>query len=218
MPTIDIDRDAAHQAAQRELAKPTYSKASLTQRFHDWVNELMDRLVQTGASVPGGWFTITVLLILVALAVTVAAHVMRRTLRTNRSPRYPLFGPGQLSAAQHRASAENAAAEANWASAIRHRLRAVARELEERGVLEPNAGRTANELARAAGQRLPHLASEFVRAATIFGDVTYGEEPGTASGYRLIADLDNQLRSPARGGPAPGDQSAAATGSWAQVR
>ena len=75
MPAIDIDRDAAHQAAQRELAKPIYPKASPTQRFHDWVNELLDRLLQTGASIPGGWFTITVLLIVLAIAVAVAIHI-----------------------------------------------------------------------------------------------------------------------------------------------
>ncbi|HKI39382.1 MAG TPA: hypothetical protein VKA66_03035, partial [Mycobacterium sp.] len=28
MPSIDIDRDAAHQAAQNELNKPIYGKAS----------------------------------------------------------------------------------------------------------------------------------------------------------------------------------------------
>ena len=60
----------------------------------------------------------------------------------------------QLTAAQHRATAESYAAEGNWAAAIRHRLRAVARQLEETGVLNPAPGRTANELARDAGTAL----------------------------------------------------------------
>ena len=30
MPAIDIDRDTAHEAAQRELDKPIYPKASLS--------------------------------------------------------------------------------------------------------------------------------------------------------------------------------------------
>lgn len=217
MPAIDIDRDAAHQAARRELAKPIYTKASPRQRLHDWVNELLDRLVQTGASMPGGWFTITVLLILVAIAVAVALHVARRTMRTHRGADYPLFGTGQLSAAQHRATAESFAAQGNWAAAIRHRLRAIARELEESGVLDAVAGRTAGELANDAGNRLPHIGAEFSTAAIVFNDVTYGEKPGTIEGYRLIADLDDHLRSRSPAGPRAVNQPAAIE-SWAQVR
>jgi hypothetical protein len=217
MPAIDIDRDAAHQAAQRELAKPIYPKASPTQRFHDWVNELLDRLLQTGASIPGGWFTITVLLIVLTIAVAVAIHIMRRTMHTNRGIDHPLFDAGQLSAAQHRATAERFAAEGNWAAAIRHRLRAVARGLEESGVLDSLPGRTAGELAHYAGNRLPHLAAELAWAATTFNDVTYGERPGTPAGYRLIADLDEHLRSRSPAGPVAVNQPAAIK-SWAQVR
>ncbi|MGB8390960.1 MAG: hypothetical protein WCE76_25095, partial [Mycobacterium sp.] len=84
MPSIDIDRDAAHQAAQNELNKPIYSKGSAAQQFADWVNELIYRLLQKTASIPGGWLTTTVLLILLAVAVVVAIRVVRRTMRTNR--------------------------------------------------------------------------------------------------------------------------------------
>ncbi len=207
MPAIDVDRAAAHQAAQRELAKPIYPRPSASQRFHEWVNELLDRLMRTGASVPGGWFSIVVLLILLAVAVAVVIRVARRTLRTSRGTGYPLFDGGQLSAAQHRATAERYAAQAEWAAAIRHRLRAVARALEECGVLEPVPGRTAGELAQDAGNRLPHLVTQFSRAAYVFNDVTYGEEPGNVAGYRLITELDDELRS-----------RSPAVGSWAQAK
>ncbi|ORV08305.1 DUF4129 domain-containing protein [Mycobacterium celatum] len=193
MPTIDIDRDAAHQAAQRELAKPMYPKPSLTQRFHEWVNELLYRVVEKGSTIPGGWFTVAVLLTLLAVAVVVAVRIARRTMRTRRGADYPLFEAGPLSAGAHRASAERFAAEGNWAMAIRHRLRAVARGLEETGVLDPAPGRTANELARDAAARIPQLLAEFTQAATAFNDVTYGERPGTPEGYRLISDLDDHL-------------------------
>ncbi|EUA24352.1 hypothetical protein I552_3326 [Mycobacterium xenopi 3993] len=95
-------------------------------------------------------------------------------------------------------TAEEFAAQGNWAAAIRHRLRAVARSLEEAGVLQPVPGRTANELARDAGACLPHLASEMSQAATAFNDVTYGERPGTPAAYRLVADLDEHLQSHGR--------------------
>jgi hypothetical protein len=217
VPAIDIDRDAAHEAAQRELGKPIYPKPSLTERLMDWLDELLYKLVVEGSSVPGGWFTITVLLLLLAVAVVVAIRIARRTMRTNRGDGYALFGEHQLSAAEHRATAEQYAAAGNWAAAIRHRLRAVARQLEENGVLDPVPGRTATELARDAGQSVPNLAGELLRAANAFNDVTYGERPGTEPAYRMVADLDNNLR---RHTAAATASSAAPTETqgWAEVR
>ncbi|HYB35266.1 MAG TPA: DUF4129 domain-containing protein [Mycobacterium sp.] len=217
MPAVDIDRDAAHHAAQRELAKAIYPKGSPQQRFHDWVDDLLYRLIQKGSSIPGGWFAITVLLIVLAIAVAVAIHTVRRTMRTNRGGDYQLFDATELSADQHRTTAKGFAAEGNWAAAIRHRLRAVARQLEEASVLNPAPGRTASELARDAGASLPHLVHEFSQAATAFNDVTYGERPGTSAAYRMIVDLDDHLPSRSPAGP-PGAVQPAALDSWAQVR
>jgi hypothetical protein len=195
MPAIDIDRDAAHDAAQRELAKPIYSQASPSQRFHDWVNELLYHLIEKGSTIPGGWFTVAVLITLLVVGLVVAVRVARRTMRTRRGGDYLLLDTGQLSAAVHRSAAERFAAEGNWAEAIRHRLRAIARGLEETAVLDPAPGRTANELARDAAARIPHLESEFTQAASAFNDVTYGERPGTPDAYQLIVGLDHHLQS-----------------------
>ncbi len=217
MSALDIDRDAAHDAAQRELAKPIYPKASLTERFSDWLEDLLYRIVQEGSSVPGGWFTISVLLILLAVAVVVAVRIARRTMRTNRDQQHGLFGSHELTAAQHRATAQQCAAEGRWAAAIRHRLRAIARQLEENGVLDAMPGRTATELARDAGMAVGDLSDELAQAATAFNDVTYGEQPGTEHAYRMIEHLDDRLRS--RGatragvGAAPG-----ASHDWTAVR
>ncbi|WP_449066361.1 DUF4129 domain-containing protein, partial [Planomonospora algeriensis] len=58
-------------------------------------------------------------------------------------------------------------------------LRAVARDLEERAVVEELPGRTADELAAEAGRALPGFAGELAEAARLFDDVTYGDLPGT---------------------------------------
>jgi hypothetical protein len=217
VPSIDIDRDAAHQVAQIELDKPIYSKGSAAQQFAEWVNEILYRLLDKTASIPGGWFTTSVLLILLAIAVVVAVHIARATMRTNRGGDYQLFEAGLLTAAQHRATAEGYAAQGDWSAAIRHRLRAVARQLEETGVLEPAPGRTANELASDAGAALPQLGSELSEAAMAFNDVTYGERPGTEAAYRMIVALDDHLRSRSSA-TAPSAGRPEATDSWAQVR
>jgi hypothetical protein len=216
VPTIDIDRDAAHDAAQHELGKPIYPKASLMERLINWIDELLNKLIVAGSSMPGGWFTISILLILLAVAIVVAVRIARRAMRTNRGGGSALFGEHELSAAEHRATAEQFAAAGNWSAAIRHRLRAVARQLEESAVLDPVPGRTANELARDAGRTIPNLAAELSRAAEAFNDVTYGERPGTESAYRMIADLDDHLRSRTSASDAGAAVPVAADG-WTEV-
>ena len=216
MPIIDIDREAAHEAAQRELAKPIYPKASLLDRLGDWIQELLYRLILEGSSIPGGWLTITVLAIVLLVAFIVAVRIARRTMRTNRGGDAGLFGTHDLSAAEHRATAEAYANQGNWAAAIRHRLRAVGRQLEETGMLNPVPGRTANELARDAGELLPDFDAELRRAATVFNDVTYGERPGTEPNYRMVADLDEALRRHA--GPSGGATAHAVPDTWAPLR
>jgi hypothetical protein len=216
VPTIDIDRDAAHEAAQHELAKPIYPKASLTERLMDWLDELFYKLASAGAKVPGGWLTLSVLLIVLAIGVVVAVRIARRTMRTNRGRGGAMFGDHVLSAAEHRRTAEQYAAVGDWSAAIRHRLRAVARQLEESAVLDPVPGRTATELARDARRAIPNLAAELSRAADAFNDVTYGDRPGTDSAYRMIADLDDHLRSRTPASDVGATQPA--TDGWAEVR
>lgn len=216
MPTITIDRDAAHEAAQRELSKPGYPKASLTDRLSEWFDELLYRLAQGGSGVPGGWLTIAILLALVAVAAVVAVRIARRAMRTDRAEP-ALFGGQELGAAQHRATAEQYAAAGQWALAIRHRLRAVARHLEENGVLPPVPGRTATELAADAGAALPALGDELRDAAASFNDVTYGDRPGSEAAYRQIAGLDEHLRAAGHGAASTSGAAPQSAG-WVQVR
>jgi hypothetical protein len=216
VPTIDIGRDAAHDAAQRELDKPIYPRGSLTERLIDWIEQLIFKLISAGASVPGGWFTLTVLVVLAAVAVIVAIRLARRTMRTNRGSE-ALFGAHELTAEEHRVVAQRFAGQGDWAAAIRHRLRAVARQLEESAVLNPVPGRTATELARDAGGALPDLINEFRSAAQAFNDVTYGERPGTEPEYRTVADLDDRLRQHARR-TASADTSPDVVDEWAALR
>ena len=215
MSTIDIDRDAAHDAAQRELSKAAYPRGSLTDQLLQWLDDLVFKVMAGGASVPGGWLTITVLLVLVALAVVVAVRVARRTMRTNRGRRGALLGSADVSSTAHRRAAEHAAAQSDWTSAIKHRLRSIARHLEETSVLTAVPGRTATELADDAGRAIPERSGELRLAARAFNDVTYGELPGTETAYRMIADLDDHLLTHVA--PRSVDSPAAPPG-WAEVR
>jgi hypothetical protein len=212
-----VDRDAAHDAAQRELSKPIYPKEGPVDRFTDWLFDLIYRLMMNGSRLPGGWFTIAVVLTLVAVAVFIAVRIARRTMRSRHGDDFRVFDASERSAAEFRAAAERYAAEGNWPAAIRNRLRALARQLEENQVLNAVPGRTANELARDATRAFPDLRAELTSAAASFNDVTYGERPGSEASYRGVAGLDEQIRArrstAAHAGPSDGGDD-----SWAELR
>ena len=193
MTGIDIDSDAAHEAAQRELGKPIYPRPSLTEQLLAWLDDILYKAFTNGSWLPGGWITLVLLLTVLAVAVFVAIRIARRTMRTNREAARSLYSGHDLTAEQHRAESEKYAAQGDWDLAIRHRLRAVARGLEQAGLLDPVPGRTATELARDGATARPDLDAEFHYAAEIFNGVSYGAQQGTEAGYRQIAELDRSL-------------------------
>lgn len=215
MAPIDIDRDAARDAAQNELSKSIYPRPSLTDQLLAWLDRLLYRITADAASLPGGWVTVTVLLVLTLVAVLVVIRLARRAMRSNRTGPDVLFAGHVLSAAEHRAAAQRHAADGEWTPAIQHRLRAVARQLEQDEVLSAAPGRTATELAQDGVRTLPGLASLFDSAAAAFNDVSYGEVIGTEEQYRTVSALDDALgRRPA--GTAA--QASSAPPPWAPVR
>lgn len=190
-----IGRRAAQRLAREELSKPIYHPTtSLAQRVIDAVLRLLGRLFNAASSaVPGGWWG---LVGLAALAVIVAAGLrawMGPVGRTHRS-RVPLTPQGTTRTARdHRNEAERLAHAGDYTNAIRACLRAIAAELEERGVLPPRAGRTADEFAEEAGRALPAHAQALRDAAHLFDEVCYGQRPGTMAGYQGLRELDKQV-------------------------
>ncbi|GGK58382.1 hypothetical protein Ppa06_16890 [Planomonospora parontospora subsp. parontospora] len=191
---VDIARDAAREAAVRELARPIYPRESWWERISGAVRDWLEDLLDAASGLPGGWFSILLLAFVILLVALPVLSMARRATRARTVRRGELFEAAVRSAAEHRAEAERHAAGQRWAEAIRERLRAVARDLEERAVVEELPGRTADELAAEAGRALPGFAGELTAAARLFDDVTYGDLPGTAEGYGRLADLDDRLR------------------------
>ena len=204
-----IGRRAAQQLARAELSKPIYHpNTSLTQRIIDavlrWVGEIFR---VASVAVPGGWWG---LVALAALAVIVTAGVLawigpaRRTHRS-RSPMTP--EEAVRTARDHRQEAQRRAGAGDYATAIRECVRAIAAELDERGVLPPRTGRTADEFAEEAGRVLPVHVLALRGAARLFDEVCYGQRPGSRDGYERLRELDRQVMASAprvtRAGVAP---------------
>jgi hypothetical protein len=190
-----VSRARGQQLARTELSKAMYHPhESLTQRLLDWVNRLLNDLYTAGKSFPGGWWSLVALAALTALAVTLVLTRLGPLARAHREPGQLTPGGQPLSAADHRRRAAQLASAGDYAAAILEAVRGIARQLEERGVLSPRLGRTADEIAAEAGRALPAEAAALHDTARLFDDICYGERPGTAAGYALVQALDTRLQ------------------------
>ncbi|MEU8293654.1 DUF4129 domain-containing protein [Streptomyces pseudogriseolus] len=194
-PPVTLPRDPAREAARRELSKQMYHEndPSWLQRaldaFWDWVGDLFGA---ASTATPGGALGLVVVIV-AALAVVAALWWRLGTPRRRPAPAPALFDDRPRSAAEHRAAAEAHAAQGHWNQAVQERMRAVVRALEERALLDPRPGRTADEAAAEAGRALPAHTDRLRTAARDFDDVTYGGRSATEDTYRRLAALDAGL-------------------------
>jgi hypothetical protein len=191
-----IGRDEARELARRELDRPIYHRDDpsllerLLRRLGEWLSELLNSMPGPGrGGSGGGWIALIVIMVLLLAALAFVFWAMRGR-RSIGSDRDALLEEVPSTAGDHRADAARHAAEGRWADAIRERLRAVARDLEERAILDPRPGRTADELAAEAAQALPDLAEALEAGVRVFDDVWYGDRPGTREGYERLVMLD----------------------------
>lgn len=190
---IDLPgRDGAREAARHELDKQAYQDArpSATTRAIKWLwNKVSELLDSATGSVPGGRIGVVLIGLLVVLLIAVVVVRLRPSIRDHRSD--DIFGGGHvLTADEHRSLAEAAAARGAFDEAVRERLRAVVRELEERGVLDSRPGRTAAEVSLEAGRAVPELVTPLRRGATTFEQIWYGGQAADASSYAVLVEVD----------------------------
>ncbi|MFJ7298243.1 DUF4129 domain-containing protein [Streptomyces sp. NPDC099088] len=194
-PPVTTPRDPAREAARRELSKRMYHEndPGLIQRalnaFWDWVDKLFGA---ASTATPGGALGLVVI-VLAVLAVLGALWWRLGTPHRSSVPSAALFDDRPRSAAEHRAAAEAHAAQGHWNQAVQERMRAVVRSLEERALLDPRPGRTADEAAAEASRTLPDHTDRLRSAARDFDDVTYGGRTGDRRAYQHLTELDRDL-------------------------
>jgi hypothetical protein len=191
---VDLGRDEARERARLELADPAYdAEPPLLQRMVEWVLEHISELFARTAGALSGPVGLAVLLGLLAL---VAVVVVRRTgPPARRAPTAgALFAARRRSAAEHRAEADAAAARRDWRAAVVERYRAVVAGLEERGVIDPRPGRTADEAAADAGAVLPVVATDLDAGARLFDAVHYGNRSANVDDDAVLRRLDDAVR------------------------
>ncbi|MGW2865887.1 DUF4129 domain-containing protein [Streptomyces sp. NPDC001205] len=194
-PPVDIGRDPAREAAHRELSDPAYHQndPSLLQRalnaFWDWVGSLFD---SASGATPGGPLGLIVIAVVVFALIAALWWRLGTPQRTATSGG-TVFDDRPRSAAEHRTTAEAHAAARRWNEAVQERMRAIVRSLEERALLDPRPGRTADEAAAEAGRTLPGHTDRLRAAARTFDDVTYGGRAADEAAYIRLRDLDQDL-------------------------
>ena len=168
-------RRAGQQLARTELSKTIYHhQPALTERVAHFLLTWLSRLFRATQGLPGGWWGFVALVVLAVILVAVVLAPVR-TARDHRDAAIRLAGAG------------------DYGAAICARVRAIAAEVDERGILMPRVGRTADEFAAEAGRALPPHAAGLLGAAGLFDEVRYGQRTGTRGGYEQVADLDTRI-------------------------
>jgi hypothetical protein len=187
-PPLVPDAPTARRWAVDELSKGDYGQqhASLLRRLWDWFTHLFSGTDVHG--LPAGWAAVGVvaLVLVVAAVALLIAGPVRRTARARASH--------LVHADDARSAADEAAAAGDWNRAVVERFRALVRSLEERAVLDEQAGRTADEAARAAGAALPACADDLGAAARWFDDVLYGDATAGPDADAFVRDVDARVR------------------------
>lgn len=132
--------------------------------------------------------------VIVLVIVIVASFAIWGRPRLTRRPAAAsaIFGVAeQRSAAELRRDAASHVAKGEWDEAIVLRFRALARGLDERGLVDVPPGATVHAFARTAGRALPGIAQSVHSAASAFEDVRYLRRAGTVELYRRVADADD---------------------------
>lgn len=186
---------AAREAAQAELSKPAYAaqEPSLLQRVSEWVwDRISDLLGRTSGNGPGGAVATVIVIALLVLA-AVALWVRLGPRGAARSASGGLFAETELTAAEHHAAADAALGAGDLETAVFERFRALVRGSEERGLLVPRPGRTAEEVASDLAELLPDVASAVHASARAFGEVRYGGRTATEAHHTTIATADGAV-------------------------
>lgn len=192
---IDLGADPARELARQELSRQVYQNAAPdpVQATLQWLARRLDDLLRaaSGVSLGGAW-GLLVLLVLLAVVVVVVRRRFGRIGRTAQL-RGAVLGATARTADEHRRLADGHADAGRWDDAVRERMRAIVRSLEERTILEPRRGRTAADAAREGGRALPRAASALRDAARIFDETVYGGRPADADADARLRAADEEV-------------------------
>jgi len=193
------DADEAREWAERELEKAAYREAepTLFDRAARAIGQFFIDLFNPDAS-GAAWSPVwTVLIVAIIVAAIIVAFVIwgapRGEHRAPRTSSAAVFDTDERSADELRRAARGAADAEDWDGAIVLRFRAVARALDERGIIHAPPGMTALSFSGAAREFFPEQADGLIAAGRDFDDVRYLRRPGTRDAAARLESLDGAI-------------------------
>jgi hypothetical protein len=198
---IDLTGEQAWRLAEAELADPAYQslRPGLIERGWEWVLATLQSLSdRAGSATPGGWIG---LLGLGAL-VTVALLLLRWRLGPlQREPAGSIHAGRSTTAQEFMQRADRAAELGRWEEATSLRMNGIVRSGEERGMILPQPGWTADEVADQMGRLVPSQQQSLTAAARTFDEVRFGGRPAGPVSHAVIDSAAQGLREAVSGPP-----------------
>ncbi|WP_350001793.1 DUF4129 domain-containing protein [Pseudarthrobacter sp. WHRI 8279] len=193
-PPVLPGAEEARRWAAEELSQPEYRDAAppwvetLWEDFLDWLSSL-DGSPDPSSTVPSPVIGVVIAVIVVAAVIIARPRLNHKARQANE-----VFGTESvLAAGDYRRRAENSAANGRWADAVVDRFRALVRSAEDRTILDPQPGRTADEVARDLALPFSAEAQRLGWAAGTFDAIRYGNRAADGADYRAMAGLDDAL-------------------------
>ena len=190
------DADEARCAAEKELSRPIYhDHHDLWDRIWSWLREHFN----TDGMVPGvpSWMSTVIVVLVVAAGIALLILLLTRISSTRRVSTPPSLSvlTDDRDAATLTRAADTAAAQADFATAVVERFRAIIRSLDERGIIDEYPGMTALEAAALTHQALGEhrLMAPLHEAAHLFDAVLYGRVVSTSSQDQQMRELADQM-------------------------
>ncbi|MFF2315642.1 DUF4129 domain-containing protein [Arthrobacter sp. NPDC058097] len=194
-PPVRPDREEARRWAVEELSKREYRDAApgwletLWQQFLDWLQSVTD-----GQSPADGPSVAPFIGLGIAILIGVAIILARPRLNARRrAPKEIFDSETAATAADYRERAKTAAARGDWVAAVVEQFRALVSSAEDRAVLDPQPGRTADEAAGQLTRAFPAASDKLDAAARMFDAVRYGSGSAVAADYAALVELDSAL-------------------------
>jgi len=188
--------DEARRVLVGELSRDEYaaSRPTLLDRvasaFWDWLSGLRF----AGVDGAGGLLLLVVLVVVaVVVAVLLVRHGVPRLTRRSERGAGLFEGGDDRDADDLRRAAAAAARAGDHTTAVAEQFRALARALDDRGLVAVTPGTTAHEVARVAGVALAGEREALHAAARSFDEVRYLDRPGTDEAWRRLVALDERL-------------------------
>lgn len=191
--------DEAQDLLDKELSNPRYQAPEptwwdkLVSSVVDFFQDLLSSVTSDAVGPIIVWIVAGVIVVLIVAAFFIWGRP--RFTITSRATPDALFGDDDpRTADQLRAAADGAAHAGDWNQAVILRMRALARGLDERGIVVLAPGATVQQFAHEASRSFPGYVEQVSLGARIFDNVRYVRVNATRGDYNALTALDTDLQ------------------------